>query len=44
MNETKPEKTTPQLETDKESDQLAEYMMGEEGGGWLWLSASLLAK
>jgi hypothetical protein len=44
MSETRPEKTPPQLEADNESDQLAEYLMGEEGGGWLWLSTSLLAK
>jgi len=44
MIETKPEKTPPQLEADSESDQLAEYLMGEEGGEWLWLSAFLLAR
>jgi hypothetical protein len=44
MSETKPEKTPPQLEAERKSDQLAEYLMGEEGGEWLWLSASLLAK
>jgi hypothetical protein len=44
MSETKPEKTLQQLEADRESNQLAEYLMGEEGGEWLWLFASLLAK
>jgi hypothetical protein len=44
MSDNKLEKTTPKLEADMESDQLAEYLMGEEGGEWLWLSASLLAK
>ena len=44
MSETKLEKAPPPLEADSESDQLAEYLMGEEGGEWLWLSVSLLAK
>ena len=44
MSDNKLEKTPTKLEADMESDQLAEYLMGEEGGGWLWLSASLLVK
>ena len=44
MSETKPEKSPPQHESERKSDQLAEYLMGEEGGEWLWLSASLLSK
>jgi len=40
MSEIKLEETPMKAE----SDQLAEHLLGEEGGEWLWLLAPLLAK
>lgn len=39
MSEIKHEETQMEVE---ESDSLAEYLLGEEGGEWLWLLAPLL--
>ena len=41
MSENKAEKTPVKAE---ESDSLAEYLLGEEGGEWLWLLAPLTAR
>lgn len=41
MSENKAEKTPVEAE---DSDGLAEYLLGEEGGAWLWLLASLLLR
>ena len=40
MSENKHEETPMEAE---ESDSLSEYLLGEEGGEWLWLLAPLLA-
>ena len=40
MSEIKLEETQREAET----DQLAEYLLGEEGGEWVWLLAPLLAR
>jgi len=43
MSEVRPEKALPVQEDEEGSGELAGYLMGEEGGGWLWLLAPLLA-
>jgi len=42
MSEVRPEKALPP-EAEESSCELAEYLMGEEGGEWVWLLAPLLA-
>jgi len=34
----------PEEEAAEGPGQLAEYLLGDEGGAWLWLLASLLVK
>lgn len=41
MSENKAEKTPVKAE---ESDSLAECLLGEEGGEWVWLLAPLMAR
>jgi len=40
MSEIKLEET----QREAEPDQLAEYLLGEEGGEWVWLLAPLMAR
>jgi len=43
VSEARLEKALPPQDTEEDSCELAEYLMGEEGGEWLWLLAPILS-